>query len=107
MVVAVLHTDVGHKVRMSRPQNVDRGRTAMKHCAGLDVSVKETAICIVDETGKLVRETKVTTEPEAIVTVLTEAEVEYVRIGLEAGPMSQWMGNGLLEAGVAGGCWWT
>jgi transposase len=72
----------------------------MKHCAGLDVSVKETAICIVDETGKLVRETKVTTEPEAIVTVLTEAEVEYVRIGLEAGPMSQWLVTGLLEAGL-------
>jgi len=72
----------------------------MKHCGGLDVSVKETAICIVDETGKLVRETKVTTEPEAIVAVLTEAEVEYTRIGLEAGPMSQWLVTGLLEAGL-------
>jgi transposase len=40
----------------------------MKHCAGLDVSVKETAICIVDESGKVVQETKVATEPEAIVT---------------------------------------
>jgi transposase len=46
---------------------MDRGRTAMKHCAGLDVSVKETAICIVDETGKIVREAKLATEPEAIV----------------------------------------
>jgi transposase len=35
----------------------------MKHCVGLDVSVKETAICIVDEGGKVVRETKVATEP--------------------------------------------
>jgi hypothetical protein len=35
----------------------------MKYCAGLDVSVKETAICIVDQTGKIVREAKVTTEP--------------------------------------------
>jgi transposase len=57
--VAVLHTDVGHEVRMSRPQNVDRGRTAMKHYAGLDGSIKQTAICIVDETGKVVREAKV------------------------------------------------
>jgi transposase len=72
----------------------------MKHCAGLDVSVKETAICIVAETGKIVREAKVTTEPEAIVAVLTEAKVEYARIGLEAGPMSQWMVTGLLEAGL-------
>ena len=38
----------------------------MKHSAGLDVSVKDTAICIVDEVGKIVRETKVVTEPEAI-----------------------------------------
>jgi transposase len=72
----------------------------MKHCAGLDVSVKETAICIVAETGKIVREAKVTTEPEAIGAVLTEAKVEYARIGLEAGPMSQWMVTGLLEAGL-------
>ena len=56
----------------------------MKHCAGLDVSVKETAICIVDETGKIVREAKVTTEPEAIVALLMEAGFEYARIGLEA-----------------------
>src|SRR5215468_8643319 len=85
---------------MSRPQNVDRGRAAMKHCAGLDVSVKETAICIVDETGKIVREAKITTEAEAIVAHLTEAGFEYARVGLEAGPMSQWMVTGLLEAGL-------
>ena len=72
----------------------------MKHCAGLDVSVKETAICIADETGKIVREAKVTTEPEAIVALLTEAGFEYARVGLEAGPMSQWMVTGLLEAGL-------
>jgi transposase len=72
----------------------------MKHCAGLDVSVKETAICIVDETGKIVREAKVTTEPEAIVALLMEAGIEYARIGLEAGPMSQWLVTDLLEAGL-------
>jgi transposase len=43
----------------------------MKHCAGLDVSVKETAICIVDETGKVVREAKVTIEPKAIAALLS------------------------------------
>jgi len=42
----------------------------MKHSVGLDISVKETAICIVDENGKVVRETKVTTEPEAIIAFL-------------------------------------
>lgn len=39
----------------------------MKHSVGLDVSVKETAICIVDETGKVVRESKAATEPQAII----------------------------------------
>ena len=72
----------------------------MKHCAGLDVSVKEAAICIVDETGKIVREAKVTTEPEAVVALLNDAGLGYARVGLEAGPMSQWMVTGLLEAGL-------
>jgi len=70
----------------------------MKHCAGLDVSVKETAICIVDETGKSCCEAKVTTEPEAIVAVLSAGGLEYARVGLEAGPMSQWVVTSLLEA---------
>ena len=61
----------------------------MKHYVGLDVSVKETAICIVDETGKIVREAKVTTEPEAVVALLNHAGLGYARVGLEAGPMSQ------------------
>jgi transposase len=96
---AVFPTDVGPEVRVSRT-DVDRGRTVMKHCAGLDVSVKETAICIVDETGKVVREAKVATEPEAIVALLNAAGFCYVRVGLEAGPMSQWVVTGLLEAGL-------
>ena len=72
----------------------------MKHSVGLDVSVKETAICIVDEAGKVVQESKVATEPEAIIALLSGAGVEYARIGLEAGPLSQWLVNGLAEAGL-------
>jgi len=72
----------------------------MKHYVGLDVSVKQTAICIVDETGKIVREAKVTTEPEAVVALLNDAGLGYARVGLEAGPMSQWMVTGLLAAGL-------
>src|SRR4051794_1326767 len=70
----------------------------MKHSVGLDISVKETAICIVDEARKVVRETKVATEPQAIITLLNGAGLEYARIGLEAGPLSQWLVNGLAEA---------
>jgi transposase len=72
----------------------------MKHYVGLDVSIKQPAICIVDETGKIVREAKVATEPEAIVGLLSAAGLEYVRVGLEAEPMSQWVMTGLLEAGL-------
>ena len=43
----------------------------MDHFAGLDVSVRETSVCIVDETGKIVREVKVASEPDALVEVLT------------------------------------
>ena len=43
----------------------------MEHFAGLDVSVKETSVCIVDDTGRIVREVKVASEPEALLPVLT------------------------------------
>jgi transposase len=72
----------------------------MDHFAGLDVSVKETSVCIVDETGKIVREVKVTSEPEALLAVLTSRAYQLKRIGLEAGPLSQWLFNGLAEAGL-------
>jgi predicted NBD/HSP70 family sugar kinase len=49
-------------------------KRSMDHFAGLDVSVKETSVCIVDETGKIVREVKVASEPEALLSVLKNAE---------------------------------
>ena len=45
-------------------------KRSMDHFAGLDVSVKETSVCIVDDTGKIVREVKVASEPEALLAVL-------------------------------------
>jgi len=71
----------------------------MNHFAGLDVSVKETSVCIVDDTGKLVREVKVASEPEALLPVLTNPIYRFKRIGLEAGPLSQWLFSALAEAG--------
>jgi hypothetical protein len=58
----------------------------MDHFAGLDVSVKETSVCIVDDTGKIVREVKVASEPEALLAVLKNPTYRFKRIGLEAGP---------------------
>src|SRR5260370_14927817 len=72
----------------------------MDHFAGLDVSVKETSICIVDDTGRIVRELKGGSEPEALLKVLGNPAYRFKRIGLEAGPLSQWLFSALAEAGL-------
>src|SRR5262245_35001880 len=72
----------------------------MDHFAGLDVSIKETSICIVDDAGKIVREVKVASEPEALLAVLKNLAYHFKRIGLEAGPLSQWLFSALAEAGL-------
>ena len=72
----------------------------MEHFAGLDVSVKETSVCIVDDTGRIVREVKLASEPEALLQVLTNPAYRFKRIGLEAGPLSQWLFSALAEAGL-------
>jgi transposase len=72
----------------------------MDHFAGLDVSVKDTSVCIVDEAGRIVRDVKVASEPEALLSVLTNPACHVKRIGLEAGPLSQWLFSALGEAGL-------
>ena len=72
----------------------------MDYFAGLDVSVKETSVCIVDDTGKIVREVKVASEPEALLAVLKNPAYHFKRIGLEAGPLSQWLYSALAEGGL-------
>src|SRR5713101_2711847 len=72
----------------------------MYHFAGLYVSVKETSICIVDETGRIVLEVKVASEPEALLQVLGSPIYRFKRIGLEAGPLSQSLFSALAEAGL-------
>jgi hypothetical protein len=67
----------------------------MTHFVGLDVSVKETAVCVVDSTGKVVCEQKVPTEPDDIIILLTSIGKDYSRVGIEAGPLSQWLVNEL------------
>ena len=74
----------------------------MAYFAGLDVSVKETSICIVDDAGNIVREARVASEPEALLQVLTKTIYRFKRVGLEAGPLSQWLFSALAESGLAG-----
>jgi len=64
------------------------------------VSVKETSVCIVDDAGKIVREVRVASEPEALLQVLANNTYHFKRIGLEAGPLSQWLYSVLAEAGL-------
>jgi transposase len=79
-------------------------KRSMEHFAGLDVSVKETSVCIVDETGKITREVKVASEPDALLAVLTNPVYHFKRIGLEAGPLSQWLFSALAEADLPAIC---
>ena len=72
----------------------------MDHFAGLDVSVKETSVCIVDDTGRIVREVRVASEPDALLRVLGNLAYRFKLIGLEAGPLSQWLFSALAEAAV-------
>jgi transposase len=72
----------------------------MKYYAGLDVSIKETSVCVLDEDGRIVRELKVPSHPEDLAHVLTDPARPLDRVGLEAGPLSQWLFSGLAEQGV-------
>jgi len=72
-------------------------KRSMDYFAGLDVSVKETSICIVDDTGRIVREAKVASEPDALLEALKNPTYSFKRIGLEAGPLSQWLYSAFAE----------
>ncbi len=71
----------------------------MEHYAGIDVSLKESSVCVVDATGTIVREVKIASEPEALVRYFDELGLAVSRIGLEAGPLSQWLHAGLVVVG--------
>jgi transposase len=71
----------------------------MEHYAGIDVSLELSSVCVVDVKGKIVKEAKVASEPGALVTFLKSLEIGLERIGLEAGPLSQWLHAGLTKAG--------
>jgi transposase len=73
----------------------------MEHYAGIDVSLKESSVCVVDAGGKIVRETKVASEPEALIAWLGALGFGLSRIGLEAGPLSQWLYPAMKQAGLA------
>ena len=74
--------------------------TAVNHEAAIDVSLELSSVCMVDATGKVGKETKVETRPEALVKLCKGFGLPSIRIGLEAGPLSQWLYAGLTDAGL-------
>ena len=72
----------------------------MEHYVGLDVSLKLTAICIVDRTGKIQREGVVHSDPEAIAAFIKSNAPHVARIGLETGATSTWLWTELNRLGL-------
>ena len=60
----------------------------MEHYAGIDVSLEQSSVCVVDGAGRVVREAKVASEPAALVRFFGQLGLVFARIGLEAGPLS-------------------
>jgi transposase len=73
----------------------------MEYFGGIDVSLELSSVCVVDAKGRIVREAKVLSEPEALMAWFRELALPLSRIGLEAGPLSQWLYARLAEAGFA------
>ena len=72
----------------------------MEYYVGLDVSLKQTSICVVDQAGLVVREGVVDSDPEAISVYVTSRAPNAVRIGLETGPTSTWLWTELKRLGL-------
>ena len=72
----------------------------MQHYVGLDVSLKQTAVCVVDQTGKIKREAMVASDPDAIAQFMAAHAPDAVRIGLESGATSTWLWTELNKRGL-------
>jgi transposase len=73
----------------------------MNHYAGIDVSLECSTVCVVDASGKILREARVASEPEALIAWFGSQGLSFERIGLEAGPLSQWLFAAMKAAGFA------
>ena len=71
----------------------------MEHYAGIDVSLEQSSVWVVEGTGRIVREARVASEPEALVRFLGQLGLVVTRIGVEAGPLSQWLHAGRRRPG--------
>ncbi|WP_198144793.1 IS110 family transposase [Pseudorhodobacter aquimaris] len=76
----------------------------MKHFVGLDVSMKETAVCLVDDHGQRIWEGSVASSADAIAMIIRQKAPDLVRAGMETGPQAVWLWHALRERGVAVDC---
>jgi transposase len=73
----------------------------MDYYAGIDVSLECSSVCVVGTNGKIIREGKVASEPDALIGWFRSLGYELSRVGLEAGPLSQWLFAAMRKAGLA------
>jgi transposase len=73
----------------------------MDYYAGIDVSLEWSNVCVVDASGKIVREGKVASDRDALIGYFGSLGFSLSRIGLEAGPLSQWLYAAMKQAGLA------
>ena len=73
----------------------------MTYYAGIDVSLEYSSVCVMDGVGKIIREQRIASEPEALIAWFRGLGFGLERIGLEAGPMSQWLYAAMRAAGLA------
>src|SRR5436190_1677751 len=83
------------------PAPKHQGETTMDYYAGIDVSLESSSVCIVEAGGRIVREGNVASEPTVLIGWFASVDLNLARIGLEAGPLSQWLYASLREAGLA------
>jgi transposase len=76
----------------------------MKYFAGMDVSLEETAICVVDEAGRMIKEARAASEPNALHAVLASFNLVFERVGLEACSLAAWLHGELTSAGWPAVC---
>jgi hypothetical protein len=78
----------------------------MGYSAGIDVSLEQSSVCVVDGDGRIMRESKVASEPAALIGWFGSLGLELTRVGLEAGPLSQWLYAAMNDGGgCRSNCW--
>src|SRR5437763_274424 len=99
--VVVPQTDGVESTESERVRSKHHRGATMDHYAGIDVSLECSSVCVVNASGKIVREARVASEPEALVAWFGSLGLALERIGLEAGPLSQWLYAEMKKAGLA------